>query len=87
MKSIGHEKIHEFKLSIEKFSIFVTACLLSMKERASKQEGVCERKMKMLKDEKILKEKLVQYEKKGLHYYSNSENKQVFFEEETKKED
>lgn len=43
--------------------------------------------MKLLKDEKILKEKLVQYEKKGLQYYSNSESKQIFNEQGAKEED
>jgi hypothetical protein len=46
-------------MDIEKFSIFVTACLASMRERASKQEGVLERKLKMTKDEQTLKQKLL----------------------------
>lgn len=68
-------------MDIEKFSIFVTACLASMRERASKQEGVLERKLKMTKDEQTLKQKLLQYEKTGLDFYTNKDFKSVFDQE------
>lgn len=54
MDKITDEQKHQYLMDIEKFTMFTTACLASMKERYSKQEDVCERKAKQVKDDKVL---------------------------------
>jgi hypothetical protein len=63
MQTLNQKSVHEFRQETEKFSIFITACLASMKARASKQEDVCDRKQRLLRDELLLKQKLINYEK------------------------
>lgn len=49
-----------------------------MKDRASKQEDVCDRKQKLTRDERILKQKLIEYEKQGLNFYTDQDESQMW---------
>ena len=54
MEEVTEGLAEGFKLDIEKFSLFLNASLASMKERQSRQEDVCERKTKQVKEERTL---------------------------------
>jgi len=53
-----------------------------MKARASKQEAVCDRKQRLLKDEQLLKQKLINYEREGLDFYTDRDEAQKYHQEE-----
>jgi len=72
MEKVTDDQAHVFRVDIEKFTLFLNACLASMKERQSTQEDVCARKTKQIKEERNLIQKLHQYEKHGMDFYTDA---------------
>ena len=73
LKQYSDDHLTKCKQTIEKFNVFITACLSSMKTRKKTHEALAQRREQQNKNYKSLLMKLQEYEKSGLEYYASGD--------------